>query len=62
MVTVYLPQVETRDRIIELRSLTAGSGRFTSRFGQLQELQAWLAGDVIAAHAAVQVVAQHAKA
>ncbi len=62
VVTAHLPQVETRDLIIELRSLTAGVGTFTSKFDHLQELQGRLADDVIAAHGAEQGGAQHAKA
>lgn len=62
VVTAHLPQVETRDLIIELRSLTAGVGTFTSKFDHLQELQGRLAEDVIAAHGAGQGAAQHAKA
>lgn len=62
VVTAHLPQVEMRDLIIELRSLTAGTGTFTYRFDHLQELQGRLAEDVIAAHAAERTGAQHAKA
>ena len=61
VVTAHIPQVETRDLIIELRSLTAGVGTFTSKFDHLQELQGRLADDVIAAHTA-EGGAQHAKA
>ncbi len=49
VVTAHLPQVETRDLIIELRSLTAGVGTFTSKFDHLQELIGRLADEVIAA-------------
>ncbi|MSP20585.1 MAG: hypothetical protein EXQ93_03480 [Alphaproteobacteria bacterium] len=50
VVTAHLPQVETRDLIIELRSLTAGVGTFTSKFDHLQELIGRRADEVIAAH------------
>jgi elongation factor G len=60
VVTAHLPQVETRDLIIELRSLTAGVGTFTSRFDHLQELIGRLADEVIAARAADHK--EHAKA
>ena len=52
VVTAHLPQVETRDLIIELRSLSAGVGTFTSRFDHLQELIGRLADEVIASRTA----------
>ena len=52
VVTANLPQSDSRDLIIELRSLTAGVGTFTARFHRLQELTGRLADDVAVAHAA----------
>ncbi len=60
VVTAHLPQVETRDLIIELRSLTSGVGTFTSKFDHLQELIGRLADEVIAARATD--AKEHAKA
>jgi elongation factor G len=39
VVNGYLPQAEMRDLIVELRSLTMGTGFFTWRFDRLQELE-----------------------
>ena len=51
VVTAQLPEIESQDLIIELRSLTSGVGTFTSKFDHLQELSGRLADDVVAAHA-----------
>jgi elongation factor G len=51
VVTAQLPETESQDLIIELRSLTSGVGTFTSKFDHLQELSGRLADDVVAAHA-----------
>jgi len=48
-VSAQLPQVETHDLIIELRSLTRGVGSFDCEFDRLQELTGKLAEDVVAA-------------
>ena len=48
-VSAQLPQVETHDLIIELRSLTRGVGTFHYEFDSLQELTGKLAEDVVAA-------------
>jgi len=48
-VSAQLPQVETHDLIIELRSLTRGVGSFDYEFDRLQELTGKLAEDVVAA-------------
>ncbi len=47
-VSAQLPQVETHDLIIELRSLTRGVGSFDYEFDRLQELTGKLAEDVVA--------------
>ena len=48
-VSAQLPQVETHDLIIELRSLTRGVGSFDYEFDRLQELTGKPAEDVVAA-------------
>ena len=48
-VSAHLPQSETHDLIIELRSLTRGVGSFQYKFDRLQELTGKLADDVVAA-------------
>ena len=48
-VSAHLPQVETNDLIIELRSVTRGVGSFNYEFDSLQELTGKLAEDVVAA-------------
>ncbi len=48
-VSAQLPQAETHDLIIELRSLTRGVGSFHYEFDSLQELTGKLAEDVVAA-------------
>ena len=48
-VSAQLPQSETHDLIIELRSLTRGVGNFHYEFDSLQELMGKLAEDVVAA-------------
>ena len=50
VVTAQIPESETRDLIIELRSLTAGVGTYTSNFDHLHELTGRLADDVVAAN------------
>ena len=52
VVSSHLPQSDSLDLIIELRSLTSGVGTFTTRFDHLQELGGRLADDVVAARAA----------
>ncbi|MFZ5610366.1 MAG: elongation factor G [Pseudomonadota bacterium] len=47
-VEAHIPQAETRDLIIELRSLTAGAGTFEAKFDHLSELSGRLAEQVIA--------------
>jgi elongation factor G len=51
VVSAHLPQSDSLDLIIELRSLTSGVGTFTTRFDHLQELGGRLADDVVAARA-----------
>ena len=46
-VSVYLPQAELHDLIIELRSLTMGVGTFAWKFDHLQELSGRLADKVV---------------
>ncbi len=43
-----MPEAETRDLIMELRSATAGVGTFTARYDHMQELNGKLAEKVIA--------------
>ena len=45
--SAHLPQSETHDLIIELRSLTRGVGSFQYEFDRLQELTGKLAADVV---------------
>ena len=47
-VTAYLPQAETHDLIVELRSLTQGAGSFSAAFERLQELTGKPADKVVA--------------
>jgi elongation factor G len=47
-----LPEAETRDLILELRSATAGVGTFTARFDRMAELNGKLAEKVIAGETA----------
>jgi len=47
-----MPEAETRDLILELRSATAGVGTFTARFDHMQELNGKLAEKVIASESA----------
>jgi len=47
-----MPEAETRDLILELRSATAGVGTFTARFDHMQELNGKLAEKVIASETA----------
>jgi elongation factor G len=51
-VSVYLPQSELHDLIIELRSLTMGVGTFSWKFDHLQELSGRLADKVVESRAA----------
>jgi elongation factor G len=53
-VEAYLPAAETGDLIVELRSLTQGTGTFVSRFDRLQELSGRLADRVVAQRQAAQ--------
>ena len=48
-ITCQMPQAETHDLIIELRSLSLGVGSFEFEFDHLQELTGRLADDVLAA-------------
>ncbi|MDB4011118.1 elongation factor G [Polaribacter sp.] len=50
VVSAQIPQADTLDLIIELRSLTAGVGTYESRFDHLQELIGRLADNVVSAH------------
>ena len=50
VVSAHLPESNSLDLIIELRSLTAGVGTYTAEFDRLQELSGRLADDVVAAH------------
>ena len=50
IVSAQIPQADTPDLIIELRSLSSGVGSFTSRFDHLQELSGRLADEVVSAH------------
>lgn len=50
VVSAHIPQSDALDLIIELRSLTAGVGTYTSHFDHLQELTGRLADGVVAAH------------
>jgi len=47
VVKVNLPQSEVHDLIIELRSLSQGTGTYTWQFDHLQELQGRLADEVV---------------
>lgn len=47
-----MPEAETRDLILELRSATAGVGSFTARFDHMQELNGKLAEKIIASETA----------
>jgi len=51
-VEAYMPQSEIHDIIIELRSMTLGSGTFTSEFDHVTELTGRLADQVLTAQAA----------
>jgi elongation factor G len=51
-VSVYLPQAELHDLIIDLRSLTMGVGTFFWKFDHLQELSGRLADKVVESRAA----------
>ena len=50
----YLPAAELRDLIIELRSVTQGSGSFTASFDHLSELTGRLADRVVQGRQAAQ--------
>lgn len=50
VVTAQIPESESQDLIIELRSLSAGVGTFTSKFDHLQALTGRMGDDVVAAH------------
>jgi len=52
MVWGEMPEAETRDLILELRSATAGVGSFIARFDHMQELNGKLAERVIASETA----------
>ena len=52
MVWGEMPEAQTRDLILELRSATAGVGTFTARFDHMQELNAKLAEKIIAGESA----------
>ncbi|MGH6969127.1 MAG: elongation factor G, partial [Stellaceae bacterium] len=51
VVATDMPLAEMHDLIIELRSVTLGTGTFTHRFDRLQELTGKLADKVLAARA-----------
>lgn len=53
-VQAYLPAAELRDLIIELRSVTQGSGSFTASFDHLSELTGRLADRVVQGRQAAQ--------
>ncbi len=48
-ITCHMPQSETHDLIIELRSLTQGTGSFVSKYDHLQELTGRLANQILKA-------------
>lgn len=50
VVNAHLPQSEVHDLIVELRSLTQGTGTYTYKFDRLQELSGRLADDIVAQH------------
>jgi elongation factor G len=50
VVRAQIPESEMADLIVELRSVTAGVGTFTSKFHHLAELTGRLADNVLAAH------------
>ncbi|MGD8325713.1 MAG: elongation factor G [Sphingomonadales bacterium] len=50
-VEAHIPEAETRDLIIELRSLTSGAGTFESQYDHLAELSGRIADQVISARA-----------
>ena len=50
VVSAHLPESDSLDLIIDLRSLTAGVGTYTATFDRLQQLSGRLADDVVAAH------------
>jgi elongation factor G len=52
VVTVFMPQSELHDLIVELRSITLGVGSFEDRFDHLQELSGKLAERVMSEHGA----------
>ena len=52
VVQAHLPQNEVHDLIVELRSLTQGTGTYTQKFERLQELSGRLADEVVNAHTA----------
>jgi elongation factor G len=52
MVWGEMPEAETRDLILELRSATAGVGTFTARFDHMQDLNGKLAEKIIASESA----------
>jgi elongation factor G len=47
VVNAHLPQSEVHDLIVELRSLTQGTGTYTYKFERLQELSGRLADEVV---------------
>ena len=49
VVSAQIPQSDALDLIIELRSLTAGVGTYTSNFDHLQELTGRLADNIVSA-------------
>ncbi len=51
LIQAQMPEAELRDIIVELRSVSAGAGSFTSRFDHMQEISGRLADDVVASHA-----------
>jgi elongation factor G len=57
VVSAHIPESEMDDLIIELRSVTAGTGTYTARYHHLSELTGRLADTVLAAHKAQMAVA-----
>ena len=50
VVSAHIPEAEMDDLIIEVRSVTSGTGSYTARFDHLSELTGRLADNVLAGH------------
>ncbi|MCB1491253.1 MAG: elongation factor G [Rhodobiaceae bacterium] len=51
VIQAQMPEAELKDIIVELRSVSAGAGSFTSRFDHMAEISGRVADEVVAAHA-----------